>query len=211
MPVHAEFAARFEQTIDHEQPQHLLPAHRFTARGQTFLPELIKAQLLPQVTRQPAAAEYAGTLQFQPAQPHLYAVDGIGGKLPVVGKQTQGDEALFRFVEYIERPAPRRLLSIVDFAQIENGALRCPAAGQAPVLDNAEVAMILAVLATIRAAQKHLSAAACQRLIPQKTGKVFTWPDSACFRSTGVESNRNFLARRPKNGFNCESRAKGGV
>src|SRR6185295_10199366 len=119
-------------------------------------------------TSQPAAAEYARTLQFQTAQAHRNAVDGIGGKLPVIGKQTHGGEALFGFVEHIERLSPCRLLLVVDLAQIKNGALRCLAAGQPPVLDNAEVAVILAVLASIRAAQKHLSAAACQRSMSQK-------------------------------------------
>jgi hypothetical protein len=36
-------------------------------------------------------------------------------------------------------------LLIVDFAEIQNGALRCLAAGQAPVLDHAEIPMILAI------------------------------------------------------------------
>src|SRR5262249_31737741 len=83
------------------------------------------------------------------------------------------------FVEHIERLSPCGLLPIVDLAEIENGALRCLAAGQPPVLDNAEVSVILAVFASICAAQKHLSAAAWQRSISQKRGKVFTWPVSA--------------------------------
>jgi hypothetical protein len=52
------------------------------------------------------------------------------------------------------------LLLIIDFAEIQYGALRCLPAGQSPVLDHAEVAMILAVFASVCAAQKHLSAAA---------------------------------------------------
>jgi hypothetical protein len=55
--------------------------------------------------------------------------------------------------------------------------------------------MILAVFATIRAAQKHLSAAAWQSSMSQKRGKVFTRPVFACFRYTDVESKRNFLAK----------------
>ena len=82
--MHAEFAAGIEQTIDHQQPQHLFPTHRFTAFGQTLSPELIQAQLLPKLACQPAIAEDARTLQFQTAQAHLYAIDGIGGKFPIV-------------------------------------------------------------------------------------------------------------------------------
>src|SRR4051795_4809638 len=69
--MHAEFAAGFEQTIDDEQPQHFFPTHRFTTFWQTLLPELIKTQLLPEITGQPATAEHPGTLQFESAQPHL--------------------------------------------------------------------------------------------------------------------------------------------
>src|SRR5262249_21368198 len=96
-----------------------------------------------------------------------------------IWKQTHGGETLFGFVEHIERLSPCGLLPIVDLAEIENGALRCLAAGQPPVLDNAEVSVILAVFASICAAQKHLSAAAWQRSISQKRGKIFTWPVSA--------------------------------
>src|SRR5581483_2710268 len=206
--MHTEFAARIEQSIDNEQPKHLLPAHRFTAFGQTLLPELIQTQLLPEFTCQPAAAEDARTLQFQPAQPYLHAVDGVGGKIPIVGKQAHRGEALFGFVKHFKRLAPRRLLPVVDLTEIENSALRRLAAGHAPVFNNAEVAMIFAVLAAIRAAQKHLSAAECQRSKAQKRGKVFTWPVLASFGTTGVESKRNFPARRLKMAAKCESRAK---
>src|SRR5579872_5227459 len=205
--MHAEFAAGIEQTIDHQQSQHLFPTHRFTAFGQTLSPELVEAQLLPKFACQPATTEDARTLQFQPAQAHLHAVDGIGGNFPIVGKQTHGGEALFGFAEYIERLAPRRLLLIVDLAEIENGALRGLAPGQPPVLDHAEIPMILAVLVPVCAAQKHRSAAACQRSISQKRGKVFTWPIFADFRSADVESKRNSLARRQKMPSKCESRA----
>src|SRR5690349_8381989 len=68
--------------------------------------------------------------------------------------------------------------------------------------------MILGIFAPVCAAQKHLSAAACQRSKPQKRGKVFTWPVFACFRSSDVENKRNFLARSPKIHAKCESRVR---
>lgn len=86
--MHAEFATGIEQTVDHQQSQHLFPTHRFTAFGQTLSPELVEVQLLPKFACQPATTEGARTLQFQPAQAHLHAVDGIGGHFPIVGKQT---------------------------------------------------------------------------------------------------------------------------
>jgi len=140
------------------------------------LPELIQTQLLPQFAGQPAVAEYARSPQFQTAQAHLDAVNGIGWNLPVIGKQTHGGEALLGFIEHFQRPAPCCLLPVVDLTQIQNRALRRLAAGQTAVLDNAEVAMVLAVFASVGAAQKHLSAAAWQRSQAQKRGKVFTWP-----------------------------------
>src|SRR5579863_1753221 len=141
--MHTEFAAGVQQTIDGEQLQHLFPTHRFTAFGQTLSPELIQAQLAPEFTSQPAVAEDARTLQFQAAQADLDAVDGIGRKLPVIGKQTHGGEALFGFIEYVERLSPCRLLSVIDLAEIENGALRSLAARQPTVLNHTKVAMIL--------------------------------------------------------------------
>ena len=94
-----------------------------------MLPELIQAQLAPEFTSKPAVAEDARPLQFQAAQADLYAVDGIGRKVPVIGKQAHGGEALFGFIEYFERLSPRRLLPVIDLAEVENGALRSLAAG----------------------------------------------------------------------------------
>jgi hypothetical protein len=54
------------------------------------------------------------------------------------------------------RLAPGRLLFIVDFAQIENGSLHRPVGSEAMVFDDAEEAMILAVIFAIVAAQKHV-------------------------------------------------------
>src|ERR1043166_2593853 len=174
MAMDTQFAARVEQTIDGEQLQHLFPTHRFPASGQTLLPELIQAQLAPEFTSEPAVAEDARTLQFQAAQADLDAVDGIGRKFPVIGKQTHGGEALFGFIEYVERLSPCRLLVVIDLAEIENGALRSLAARQSTVFDHTEVAMIFAVFAPVCVAEKHLSAAACQTSKAQKRGEVFT-------------------------------------
>src|SRR5215510_7006415 len=172
--MHAELAAGIEQTIDDQQPQYLFPTHRFPAWWHTLAPELIQAQLLPQLASQPAVAEHAWPPQLQTAQANLYAVHRIGGKLAVVRKQTHRGEALFRLVEYLQRLPPRRLLLIVDLAEIQHRALRRFAAGQPSVLNDAEVAMVLTVFLAIRAAQKHASAAECQRSRGQKRGKVFT-------------------------------------
>src|SRR5579864_2205970 len=55
--------------------------------------------------------------------------------------------------------------------------------------------MILAVLVPVCAAQKHLSAAACQRSKAQKRGKVFTWRLSAV---PPLKAKRILLLKRRK-------------
>ena len=183
LPMHAKLAARIEQTIDHQQPQHLLPTHRFAPFRQPLLPELIQPQLLPQLACQPAVAEYPRPPQFQPAQLHLHAVDRIGGKFPVVRKQTQRPIALFFLIEHLQRLAPRCLLLIVDLAQIQHCPLHRLAARHTAILHDAEVAMVLAVLLPVCAAQKHRSSR-----MPEKHGlgkRVGLHP--AGFRVRGAE------------------------
>jgi hypothetical protein len=87
---------------------------------------------------------------------------------------------------------------------MENGALRCLAAGQPAVLDNAEVPMILAVLASVRAAQKHLSSSMAEIYVSEKRQGLHL----ACFRYIDVESKRNSPARRPKMRVKCGSQAR---
>src|ERR1035437_7661772 len=82
-------------------------------------------------------------------------VQRVGGNLPVVGKQTHAGVALFVFIEHIQCLAPRSLLLVVDLAQIQNRPLHRLVAGQSPILHDAEVAVILAVLLAVGAAQKH--------------------------------------------------------
>ena len=57
--------------------------------------------------------------------------------------------------EEFHGPAPGRFLATVEFAQIEDVALKNASAHDAAVFDNAPVGMFLAILATFLAAQKH--------------------------------------------------------
>jgi len=82
----------------------------------------------------------------------LQTVDGIGGDFAVVGKQTQVRILLLLFVKHRQRLTPRRLLLIVDLAEIENGSLYRLAGSEAMVFYDAEVTMILAVFFAIVAA-----------------------------------------------------------
>ena len=49
-------------------------------------------------------------------------------------------------VEPFDHPAPRRVLTVVDLAQIQNRMLHHPTARTAPAFDNAPITVLLAVL-----------------------------------------------------------------
>src|ERR1700681_121946 len=86
---------------------------------------------------------------------NCHTVQRVGWNLPVVREQAHCGVALFRFVEHLQRFAPCGLLLIVDFAQIQNRPLYGSIARQAAILHDTEVAMILAVLLPVCAAQEH--------------------------------------------------------
>src|SRR5271167_2211973 len=58
-------------------------------------------------------------------------------------------------VERFDHPAPRRLLAIVDLAQIQNRTLHHTPARTAPAFDNAPITVLLAVLPSSRESQIH--------------------------------------------------------
>ena len=84
--MHAKLAAWIQQSIHHQELQHFFPSDVFPRSGQTSLPKLIQAELLLQLTSEPAATEQTRPPQFQAAQFHLQTIDRIGGNLAVVGK-----------------------------------------------------------------------------------------------------------------------------
>jgi len=59
------------------------------------------------------------------------------------------------FIEHRERLAACGLLLVVDLAEIEQRSLHGLVGTHAPVLDDAEVAVILAVFLAVAAAKKH--------------------------------------------------------
>jgi hypothetical protein len=88
-----------------------------------LLPELIQSELLPQLASQPAIAEYPWPPQFQTVQANLCAIYGVSRKLAIVREKTHRGEALFLLVEYLQRLAPRRLLLIINLAEIQDCTL----------------------------------------------------------------------------------------
>ena len=121
------------------QPQHLSQLTAFPPAANAVArihPERVAAK----VRSQPTVAERAGPAHLKTAQPNLHAVRGIRG-IPGYPGKAHGGEALFRFIEYLQRLPPRRLVLIVDLAQVQNRVLGGFAARQPPVLDDAEVPM----------------------------------------------------------------------
>ena len=155
LAMQTKFAAGSEQSIHHQQPQHLLPTHRFAPLRPALAPELFQPQLPPQLAPQPATPEHARPAQLQAAQLHLQTVHGIGGNRPVLGKQTQGGVALLALIKDLQALAPGGLLLIVDLSQVQHRPLHRLLRAHPPVLDDAEIAVILAVLLAMAAAQKH--------------------------------------------------------
>jgi hypothetical protein len=59
------------------------------------------------------------------------------------------------FVKDFNRLAPRQLLRVIDLAEVEHMPLHYAPVGHALVLDNAEIAVLLAVLLPNHLAQEH--------------------------------------------------------
>lgn len=95
-------------------------------------------------------------MQFETAQSDLNAVHRVGRKLTIIGKQAQVPVLPLVLVEDLQRPAPCRLLLIVDLAQVQHRALDAPTSGHPLVLDDGEVAVVLAILLPVCRSQKQV-------------------------------------------------------
>ena len=62
------------------------------------------------------------------------------------GKQRQLAMKMAVLVERLDHPTPRVALAVVDLTQIQHRTLHHLAAGAAPALDDAPIAMLFAVL-----------------------------------------------------------------
>ena len=106
---------------------------------------MIQAQLLPELTGQPARAVLAGTAQLIIGQAQRQGQPGGRGRRPVRGKKA----ARFRLarvgIENLQRLGPGGVLGVVEIAQIEQRLLMYRAGSVPDILDHAPVAMLLAV------------------------------------------------------------------
>ena len=162
LPVQTELAARRHQPAHHQQLQHLRPRHFLPPLAQTLFPKLAQPQLPPQFAPQPVVAKRPRPPQLHLLQLHLHAVQRVGRKRPVLRKQTQARRPLLGFIKHLQRLAPRRLLTVVDLAQIQNPPLHHPARTQPPTLLHAPIAVLLAVLASLVRCAETCQRASCQ-------------------------------------------------
>jgi hypothetical protein len=77
------------------------------------------------------------------------------GHVPPGRKQRELTRSLALLVEGFDDPGPRRVLAVVDLAQIQHRSLHHLAAGTALAFDNAPVTVLLAVLPPPRESQVH--------------------------------------------------------
>src|SRR5580765_2174507 len=95
----------------------------------------------------------------------------------ILGKQRQHPWLRAAFVKHLNRLAPRQLLRVVDLAEVKHMPLHHAPVSHALVLDNAEVAVLLAILLPNHLAQEH--AAELAATANTAMGQVFTTAVSA--------------------------------
>src|SRR5208337_2892072 len=156
LPMQPPLAARGQQAIGAHEEQSVLPTRPLPARRHTLAPNPIELQLLPKRKRQPA-----GPPLPRPAQPQrgqLQANDRGVRHNPfaaILGKQRQRLRSIDLLVHHLDRSAPSQCLRVVDLAQMKDMLLHDASARDALVLDDAPIAMPLAVLLANLVAQKH--------------------------------------------------------
>ena len=144
-----------------QQFEHFEPRHLSLAVGQTGAPELAEVKFIPQPAGQPAIAEDARMFQRQCGQLHLESVENLGWEVAVFGEQTDLFGQLRGFVEHVQTFAPSPLLRVIDLAQVKDGALDSVTGAQTAILDDAPVAMHLAIFLAGVMAQKHVVERQC--------------------------------------------------
>jgi hypothetical protein len=129
----------------------------------------------------------------------------------ILGEQRDLSAALPALVERLDRLAPGGTLAIVDLAQVQHVPLHRPAAGDPAVLDDAPIAVLLAVFAAKLVAQKHDASLSKPLAVSQGAWSAPQAVSAGSFRLTPrrFELFRHHEgAKFLKSGSSCESRAK---
>ena len=157
LPVQAPLAPRVQQPVNRQHLQDALPIRAFATGAQALTPKGVQVQLLPQLTRDPASAPVARTLQSEFAQANLHRVGDVCGDRALQRKQRQLSEGLAIGIEDFGALDPGGLLAVVDFAQVENRPLHPLAVRAGDFFDQAPVTVILAVFETVVRVEKGLA------------------------------------------------------
>ena len=78
------FAPRVHEAVNGDDFQNVGPPSPFTADGQRFSPKTVQAELIPELTTQPAGPPLAGS-----HEPHFQKQDADGGNLAKFGIKRQ--------------------------------------------------------------------------------------------------------------------------
>ena len=164
-------AARRDQPIGHQHEQHLIPARALAAGRQAIGPEPIELQLLPQLQGQPAGAPLP-----RPQEPQLRELQAHDRARPASTPRIDPRETARAFA----RPASssntsidlRHATSCEELISPRYSTCRCTTRPPLKplVLDDAQVAVLFAVLLASRGAQKHLGAPPLTTSAPRSQG-----------------------------------------
>src|SRR5271166_3458153 len=194
-PVQTPFAGWIDEPVADQRLKDVAPAGPFARIGQTSRPEAVERQLLIELAGEPARAPLPRPMQLHGPEPDLHAIAlGVIGQRSIGGEQGQLSGLLRPLVEGLDHPAPGFLLAVVDLAEIKHLPLHHLAAGAALALDNAPVAVLLAVLEASIRAQIH-GETNLRQTIPRKRYLVSTTGE---FRNRIVEPTRFSPPPNPK-------------
>jgi len=154
MPVQPPFTAGGKQTVEREHAEHLLPVRALATDAQERGEEGVQLEFTPELIPEPAGAPGAGPGELQLVQAHLHGGRVGGGGSAVLGKERALAGVALLFIEDLDGLLPGGVLGIVDLAQVENVTLR-HRAPDAAAFDNGPGAMLLAVLFSGAAFEKH--------------------------------------------------------
>ena len=163
------FATGVDQSVGHQGLQDVQPAGPLSGRWQSWRPEVIQPQLIPQVAGQPAGAPLPRPAQLQSVDPNMHHIAIQHRRRAVLREQRELPGVLATFVERLERPAPGGSLVVIDLAQMQHVPLHRPPARHSAVLDDAPVTVLLAVLPANLVAQKHAARIRQPPTAPQAT------------------------------------------
>jgi hypothetical protein len=149
LAVELPFAAGIDEAVGDEGLEDVAPGGAFAALGQALAPEFVESELALEFAGEPVGSPLAGAVEAEILEADADAdIGGVGGDLAVPGEEGHLAGLTGGFVETLEDAAPGGFLAVVDFAEVEDGALEDFPADAAAVFHNGPVAVFFAVFET---------------------------------------------------------------